>query len=115
MLKFQKYFSQSKGFFVKENEISFEIFRNNLFAKMESSKLNNYSAESWRTCHSTMVANTKYYSFKPNQTQPNPTQPKLRGLGFFRICQNPLLSQNLNGFFSVLFFLAFWGVLSNSA
>jgi hypothetical protein len=35
---------------VKENKTSFEIFRNNLFAKMESSKLNNYSTETWRTC-----------------------------------------------------------------
>jgi hypothetical protein len=71
------FLSQCKVVFVKENEVYILKYSGIIyFAKMESSKLNNYSAESWRNCHSTtMVANTKYYSFKPNQTKP-------RGLGF---------------------------------
>ncbi len=45
MLKFSKNISfKEKKKFVKENETSFEIFKNILFVNMESSKLNNYSA-----------------------------------------------------------------------
>jgi hypothetical protein len=76
------------------------------FAQMESSKLNKYAAESWRTRHSTMVANnTKYYSFKPNQTK-----PKLRGLGFLGFDKiHYSVKASMGVFFCFFLFLDFRG------
>jgi hypothetical protein len=44
MLKLSKNISFKEKKNRKENEASFEIFKNILFISMESSKLNNYSA-----------------------------------------------------------------------
>ncbi len=48
---------------MKENEASFEIFENNLVAKMEPSKWNNYSAKTQPTWYSTTVLRKVLFFF----------------------------------------------------
>jgi hypothetical protein len=60
ILKFAENIFLKEQLFVKDYlENCFEIFCTILFAKMESSKLNNYSTETRGTCKSTMVIKKK--------------------------------------------------------